>query len=159
MTTFPVYHYCITWDGTRAEVLQTNDLRANMRDVYFSDELPYAAHTYQRNAYAAGLSIMGMEGARPDDFGTYPLREECISALCEVAAQLAHAYDIAIDADHVMTHAEAAIIDGYFGTDDDQRWDMGLLEPIAEPLDSRNALAAGDALRARIAAFAAHIAP
>ena len=155
MTTYPAYHYCITWDGEAAHVVNTHDLRENMRDVYVDDEQPYAAHTSRRNAYAAGLSVMGMQGATPEDFGEYPLREECIDAMCALAAEIAIAFDIDIDADHIMTHAEAAILDGYFGTGENQRWDGARLAPCAAALAPEDAVRAGNDLRARIAAFRA----
>jgi hypothetical protein len=154
-TTFPVYHYCITWDGETAAVVNTHDLRANMRDVYFDDERPYAAHTSRRNAYSAGLSVMGMQGATPEDFGDYTLREECLDAMCALAAELSTAFDIDVDSDHIMTHAEAAILDGYFGLGDDHRWDMALLVPTYAPLTPEIAKTTGDELRARIARFKA----
>ena len=121
-----------------------------MRDVYETHG-PYAAHTYRRNSYAAGLSIMGMKDARPGDFGEYPLREDGIDALCEVAARLARAYGIEIDAQHVLTHAEAAIEDGYFGENDDERWDIARLAPSPEPLTEDDARRTGTLLRAAIA--------
>lgn len=129
-------------------VVTTHDLRANMLDVRQSNA-PYAAHTAGRNSYAAGVAIMAMRDARPDDFGAFPLRDDGIEALCAVAAALARAYDIAIDAAHVMTHAEAAIVDGYFGAGgEEERWDIARLEPSPRPLVEEDARAAGATLRA-----------
>jgi hypothetical protein len=151
---YDAYHYCIaqTLDGDIV-VVQTNDLRANMRNVYEQPELPYAAHTYKRNSYSAGLSIMGMQGARPEDFGQYPLTEALIGALCAVAARIVSPYAIPLDAQHVMTHAEAAIEDGYFGTSDEERWDIARLRPESRPLVPQDARDAGDELRRRIRDF------
>ena len=154
-TTFPAYHYCITWDGEAASVVNTHDLRANMRDVYFDDDRPYAAHTARRNAYAAGLSVMGMQGATPANFGEFPLREECLDAMCLLAAEISDAFDIDVDEKYIMTHAEAAILDGYFGEAEEQRWDGARLVPSAAPLTPEDAKIAGDELRARIARFKA----
>ena len=64
-----------------------------------------------------------MEGSKPDDFGNYPLTEELIDGLCVVGARLTAFYNVPIDAEHIMSHAEAAVREGYFGTGDDQRWD------------------------------------
>lgn len=130
-----------------------------MRDVYATGDETYAQHTYRRNSYSAGLAVMGMSGSRPDDFGTFPLQDACVDAMCECAAAIAAHYRIPIDSDHIMSHAEAAIIDGYFGTADEERWDMGRLHPRAEPLTPDEAIRTGNELRARIAAFAARIAP
>lgn len=145
----PAYHYCVAYDDASVYVVQTNDLRANMRDVYASDA-PYAAHTYRRNSFAAGVSVMGMQGASPSDFGRYPLREEMLDALCVVAARVAAAYGIALDA--IRTHAEAALEDGYFGAGgDDERWDIGRLQPSPATLRPEEARETGQALRERIA--------
>jgi len=112
---FPAYHYCIALSPDGAPtVVETHDPRANMRDVRDGDA-PYAAHTFGRNSYALGLAICGMGEARPDDFGRFPLRDNMIEACCELAAQASTAYRIAIDVESVRTHAEAALVDGYFG--------------------------------------------
>ena len=148
---YSCYHYCVTLENGRPHIIEAHDLRANMRDVRENVDAPYAAHTAGRNAYAAGLSIMAMSGARPDDFGPYPLTAEAIDALCRVAAALASFYAIPIDAGHIMTHAEAAVLDGYFGVAEEERWDIARLTPSALPLTARDAMETGDELRRRIA--------
>jgi hypothetical protein len=148
-TVYPSYHYCVALSGGVPIVVETNDLRANMHDVRQSTD-PYAAHTASRNSYAAGLAVMAMRDARPDDFGEFPLVPEAVDTLCSVAAALARAYDIPLDAAHVMTHAEAAIIDGYFGANgDDERWDIARLQPSPLPLVEDDARRTGEDLRAR----------
>lgn len=150
-TVYPSYHYCITYDPVRGvEAIATHDLRANMRDVYLDAAAEYAAHTYRRNSYAAGLSVMAMKDARPQDFGDFPLREDMIDAMCGVAAAIATQYGIPVDAEHIMTHAEAAVQDGYFGSAEDERWDIACLEPLARSLTPDDALRTGDVLRDRI---------
>jgi hypothetical protein len=148
-TVYPSYHFCITFDGA-AHVVDTNDLRLNMRDVRHGQSQPYVAHTARRNSFAAGISIAAMRDATPSDFGAFPLREETVDAMCRVAAAVARRYAIPIDAEHVMTHAEAASIDGYFGTAPEERWDIALLEPRAEPLTPADAATTGERLRAWI---------
>lgn len=150
VTTYPAYHYCITYVDGIARVVRTNDLRANMRDVRVEPELPYAAHTAGRNSYAAGLSVMGMKDAYPSDFGEFPLRNEAVNAMCRVAAELARFYRIPIDREHIMTHAEAALLDGYFGIRDGERWDIARLTPSLDPLSPDDALETGEELRHRI---------
>jgi N-acetylmuramoyl-L-alanine amidase len=147
-TVYPAYHYCVASDGSSIYVAQTHDLRDNMRDVY-ADDAPYATHTARRNSFAAGLSVMGMQNARSSDFGAYPLRDDMIDVLCAVAARIATAY--AIPLAKILTHAEAAVEDGYFGEGDDQRWDIARFAPSLEPLLAADATAAGIVLRARIA--------
>ncbi|MFN2448831.1 MAG: hypothetical protein ABR508_03420 [Candidatus Baltobacteraceae bacterium] len=151
---FPAYHYCVaTADDGGIVVAKTNDLRANMREVRAEPELPYAAHTRGRNSFAAGISIMAMENANPQDFGRYPLTERLIDALCLTAAHLAKCYHIAIDAEHVMSHAEAALIDGYFGTAPQERWDIARLHPNPAPLEPREGETTGEELRSRMRRF------
>ena len=148
---FPAYHFCLR-GAAGVTVVQTHDLRANMRDVRLEPERPYAAHTFGRNSWSIGIAVCGMAGARPDDFGAFPLLDEQIDALCRVARMLASAYGIAADA--IRTHAEAALEDGYFGAcDDEQRWDIARLVPRPEPLEPHEASVTGDVLRARIAAL------
>ena len=61
-TVFPSYHFCVALENGRIVVAQTNDLRANMRDVSSGGE--YAAHTYRRNSFAAGIALIGMKDAK-----------------------------------------------------------------------------------------------
>ena len=60
---------------------------------------------------------------------------------------------------NVMTHAEAAVEDGYFGTLPEQRWDIARLTPDSRPLEPGDALQIGDELRSRIAAFTCSASP
>ncbi|GAC1505890.1 MAG: hypothetical protein NVS1B14_11330 [Vulcanimicrobiaceae bacterium] len=148
---FPAYHFCIAGDDEGALlVVNTHDIGENMRDVRGEPERPYAAHTRGRNSHAIGLSIMGMEGATPQDFGRFPLTPARIDALCLVAARVAKFYGVRIDAEHIMTHAEAGLLEGYFGTEPQQRWDIARLMPRPEPLSPQDALDAGNELRRRI---------
>jgi hypothetical protein len=147
---FPAYHFCLR-GVSDIVVAQTHDLRANMRDLRLDSPGPYAAHTLGRNSWSIGLALCGMAGARPADFGRYPLTGAQIDALCAVARRLADAYRIPLAA--IRTHAEAALEDGYFGAGDDGlRWDIARLEARPEPLAESEARATGDLLRARIGA-------
>lgn len=153
-TVYPAYHFCIGLDEhSKTFVAQTSDLRLNMRDVRSDPDRPYTAHTRGRNSFAAGLSIMCMQNAQPTDFGVYPLTNNLIDALCYVTAQLAMFYHITTDSTAVMTHAEAAVIDGYFGTAPEQRWDIARLAPCEVPLKEADAATVGDELRQRITAY------
>ncbi|HEY5341803.1 MAG TPA: hypothetical protein VIK27_12310 [Candidatus Aquilonibacter sp.] len=148
-TVYTAYHYCIAMSQGRIAIVETNDLRANMRDVSDTAQ-SYAAHTFGRNGFAAGLSVMAMRDARPDDFGPFPMTQAQIDAMCLVARRLARAYHVPVDPAHVMTHAEAALVDGYYGTGDDERWDIARLTASDDPLLPGDARQTGDALRARI---------
>ncbi|MDP9024569.1 MAG: N-acetylmuramoyl-L-alanine amidase, partial [Candidatus Eremiobacteraeota bacterium] len=112
------------------------------------------AHTYGRNSFAAGISVMAMKGAVPSDFGDYPLTDQLVDALCCVGAAIVRAYGIPVDETHVLTHAEAAIADGYFGEGEGERWDIARLHPDPSPLTVHNAIDTGAELRRRIAARA-----
>jgi hypothetical protein len=147
---FPAYHFCIATSAHGILVVNTHDVRENMRAVYEEPESPYAQHTRGRNSFALGISIMGMEGATPSDFGAYPLTEELIDGLCLVGARLAAFYGVPIDAEHVMSHAEAAVRDGYFGIGEDERWDIARLVPSTKPLVEADAIEVGEELRARM---------
>ncbi len=153
-TVYPAYHFCIGLDAlSQPFVAQTSDLRLNMRDVRSNPDEPYTAHTRGRNSFAAGLSVMCMQDAQPMDFGAYPLTNNLVEALCYVTAQVAAFYNISPDPSAIMTHAEAAVIDGYFGTAPEQRWDIALLAPRAAPLTEADAAIVGDELRARVQAY------
>ncbi len=153
VTLYPSYHVCVALCDGAAVARPTHDLRANMRDLADAEPGSYAAHTAGRNSFAAGLSIMGMRDATPRDFGAYPLTSVQIDAMCAVAAEIARAYGIEVDAAHVLSHAEAAIVDGYFGTQEDERWDIARLEPHDGDPTPGEAIATGDVLRERIRAL------
>jgi hypothetical protein len=148
---FPAYHFCVaTKPSGEIVVVNTHDVRENMRNVYDSPDDPYAAHTRGRNSFALGISIMAMEGSRPEDFGPYPLTEPLIDALCLVGAKLAKFYDVPVDAEHIMSHAEAALHDGYFGTKPEERWDIARLSAEPRPLVPDDGVTVGEELRRRM---------
>jgi hypothetical protein len=151
---YPAYHFCVAKKSSGSiVVVNTHDVRENMRDVYSGPELPYAQHTRKRNSFALGISVMAMQNATPSDFGRYPLTEELIDALCLAGGRLAAFYQVPIDADHIMTHAEAALLDGYFGTAENQRWDIARLTPNPQPLQEREAVDVGEELRHKMRLF------
>jgi hypothetical protein len=148
---FPAYHFCVAvTPDTGIVVVSTHDVRENMRRVDELPHRPYAQHTSKRNSFALGLSVMAMLDATPHDFGAYPLTQALIDGLCVVGGRLATFYGVPIDADHVMSHAEAALRDGYFGTKDHERWDIARLHPSPRPLEPREAIDVGDELRERM---------
>jgi hypothetical protein len=152
-TGYPAYHVCVALDAhDRPVALATHDLRANMRDVRTAGA-PYAAHTSGRNAYAIGIALCAMQAATPQDFGRYPLREDALGLFCSTAARLAAFYAIPVDAEHVATHAEHALADGYFGSGEDERWDVARLVPSPEPLQPDDARRTGERLRGMIRAW------
>ncbi|MDQ6780261.1 MAG: N-acetylmuramoyl-L-alanine amidase [Candidatus Eremiobacteraeota bacterium] len=147
------YHFVVGYRRGELFAQQTHDVRENMRRL--SEDMEYAAHTRGRNSYAIGVSALSMLEATPHDFGTQPLTEQLTDALCAMCGYLARRYDIALDAEHVMTHAEAAIIDGYFGLSPEERWDLARLAPAAGPVTPQEAFVTGELLRERIRAYLA----
>ena len=155
---FPAYHFCIATDEAgEILVVNTHDVRENMRDVYQAPDEPYAAHTRGRNSYAIGISIMAMEGATPENFGRFPLTEPLVDGLCLLGAKLAKYYGVMIDAEHVMSHAEAALHDGYFGTAPEERWDIARLRAEDRPLVPQDGIDIGEELRTRMRRFFAQL--
>lgn len=151
---WPAYHFCVaTQDDGTIVVVHTHDVTENMRNVYEDPDAPYAAHTRGRNSFALGISIMAMEGSNPEDFGKYPLTEELIDGLCKVGAYLADYYGVPIDADHIMSHAEAALHDGYYGTKPEERWDIARLKAEPRPLVEQDGIDVGEELRRRMRSF------
>lgn len=151
---FPAYHFCVATAGAgEIVVVNTHDVRENMRNVYDAPDEPYAAHTRGRNSFALGISIMAMENSRPEDFGAFPLTEPLIDALCLVGAKLAKYYGVSIEAEHIMSHAEAALHDGYFGTLPEERWDIARLRAEPRPLVPQDGVDVGEELRARMRRF------
>lgn len=150
-TTYAAYHVCVARDADGVDrAVLTRDPRANARDVRPTGVVGYGAHVAGRNSFALGIALCAMADATPEDFGPYPVDDAGIDALCRTAARAAIAYGIAIDAEHVRTHAEAAVQDGYFGAGADHRWDIARLEPSPMPLVEADAAQMGDVLRARI---------
>jgi hypothetical protein len=148
---FGAYHFCIARPDD-VIVHHTHALRENMRDVRLDADLPYAAHTSGRNSWALGISIAAMRGATPSDFGSSPLTEPQLDGICAVAARLATFYGV--DTAAILTHAEAALADGYFGSGPGhQRWDIARLRPSPAPLEPAEATRTGDGFRERIAAL------
>jgi hypothetical protein len=111
---------------------------------------PMAEHTWHRNSWALGIAIGGMDGATTHNFGQDPVQLHELQYLCAGAAALALKYDVQADDDlgggehTIMTHAEAALQDAYFG----ERWDLAMFEPgLLTPDGARYH---GNLLRSRI---------
>ncbi len=124
-----------------------------MRDLRSGEPGPYAAHVAGRNSWSVGIAVCAMGGATPADFGRWPITTAQVDAVARVAHVVARAYGVPLAA--IRTHAEDALLDGYFGADvDDCRWDIARLAPSPAPLAPSEATAIGNFLRERIAAAA-----
>ena len=92
------------------------------------DELK--AHTYRRNTGAIGITLCcaldaSWQGEVPD-LGSCPPTTLQLVALAKVVAVLCVGLGLALDEGAVMTHAEAALADGYGAGsgDSETRWDL-----------------------------------
>jgi hypothetical protein len=125
--TFDEYHVNITGDGR--VFVSTNDL-AEVKNA-----------TYRRNTGSIAITLCcAYDATGPDNLGPYPPTEAQINAVSQVICVLADALDLTIDADRVMTHAEAADnLDGLYTHDDYgpdstcERWDLWVLREGEEP--------------------------
>lgn len=114
-TTFDDYHYCINGDG---EIINTRPIT----------EVPEA--TWHRNTGSIAIALCACYAGKPDDLGDYPPTDAQIETLSQMTAAIAEVFENPIDAEHFMTHGEAADIDGYglYSGDPDCRWDLQILQ-------------------------------
>lgn len=124
-------------------------------------DVTYCGSCWHRNSHAVAASISALANGSAADFGPYPLTEHLVDAMCAGAAALCTKYRIdASDPKTCYTHAEAAILDGYFWgdptPDGDTRGDLCVLEAHPEMSTDQlkaNAPLAGAMLRRRIHAY------
>ena len=121
--TFDDYHFCITWDGKKAQVIQTLSLTER------------GSHCWRRNTGNIGVSMMCMAEK-------YPVRLEQVEAMAKLNAELCLYFGLdpngtytaqkidpdsgapifgAFEAPIVSDHAFYARKDGYSSL----RWDIG----------------------------------
>lgn len=131
------YHICILGDG-RIEI-ECDDL-TELR-----------THTWHRNTGAIGIALCCGLGATANngynaDFGLYPPTPEQITAMAEVIAVLSRELVLPIDKNCIMTHCEAALLDGYgpYSGDPETRWDLWYID---DPGTKEKMQPGGDVLR------------
>lgn len=110
----PNYHYCIRGDGTVVENAAPT--------TYLSD------HTKRRNMGSIAIALCCMGNSVVDRFGTYLPTPVQIEKMASLIATLCNRFDIPLTSNHVMTHAEAARLDGYFP----DKWDLWKLTETGE---------------------------
>lgn len=110
------YHICIDENG---EIyIMCDDLRETL------------AHTYMRNRYAVGVSLLCACDAEARNgynawLGYEPPTTKQIEVLAQVVAVLAEEFSLPLDCDdYVMTHCEAAEKDDYGPSTTCERWDL-----------------------------------
>jgi hypothetical protein len=110
------YHICIDKDGSIF--------------IMCDDFTEVLAHTWHRNHFAVGIALCCCADAtcKSDgtiDLGTEPPTAEQIESLAQVVAVLADEYCLPLYCpDYVMTHCEAAELDGYGPSTTCERWDL-----------------------------------
>lgn len=123
---FDDYHFCIDADGN---IECTRDLT----------ETPKA--TYYRNTGSVAIALECCAGAMAFDgippftrLGAYPPTNAQVESMAMLMAMISDVFDIPIDIDHFLTHAEAADnMDGYnshapYGPDNGcERWDLAVI--------------------------------
>ena len=114
---YPDYHISIDADGRIY-------LPYNCKDLTVKRE-----HTWHRNSRAIGIALCACSDAKANsgwncDLGTQPVTSAQIEAMALVVATICtHA---GVPLNHVLTHCEAAIRDGYgpYSGDPQTRWDL-----------------------------------
>lgn len=121
------YHFCIDVGGEITNTLPLTEIPAatyhrNTGSIAIALNCAYGAVAYKGNPYCC---ILGNEPPTTDQ----------IEALAMLSAKIADVFDIPIDIEHFMTHAEAADnLDGYNAHDPYgpsstcERWDLAVLD-------------------------------
>lgn len=111
---FTDYHTCITarrsWYKPWTWVAEAKYMHPYNKALHH--------HTWRRNTDAIAVSC---SGAGPNT----PIRKEQVEVMCLAVARAAVKYNIPVDSDHILTHAESARALGYWPerTDFDGRGD------------------------------------
>lgn len=128
--TFDDYHFCVTGIG---DIINTLPLT----------EIPSA--TWCRNTGSIAISLCCAYDATPKDLGNYPPTDEQMNVLAEMIRIISDVFDIPIDIQHFMTHAEAADnMDGvymhepYGPSTTCERWDLAITKPGDTWMDGGN---------------------
>ena len=129
-----IHHIYLHWTAGRYEQFFDDyhlniDSKGGLRQTC-SQLTELKAHTYKRNSGAIGIALCcaldaSWTGERPD-FGSVPPTFEQLETLCRVVALLCMVLGLPIDDSTVLSHAEAATLDGYGpgSGDADTRWDL-----------------------------------
>lgn len=136
------YHVSIDYDGR----------------IYMPDTLKtYKEHTWHRNSRAVGIALCGCYDASAHagwncNLGSNPPTDMQIEAMAMVTATICKYAGIPVD--NVLTHCEAAKIDGYgpYSGDPETRWDLWYIpdyDGVMRP--------GGDVLRGKIRWYMLHM--
>lgn len=140
---FEDYHINVDYDGSI--YVSTDDLTG------------VKAHTWRRNTGAIGIAMcccldaVAYADGRVD-FGSVPPTAPMVDSTAKVVAVLCEELGLSVDYYSVMTHAEAADIDGYGPSSTFERWDL-LLLPDFPSDELKNG---GDVIRGKAIWFQNH---
>lgn len=116
------------------------------------------SHTWKRNTNAVGISMCCCVGAQANNgydtnFGENPPTQKQIEGMAKVVAVLCENLGLEITAKNVLTHCEAALLDGYgpYQGDPDLRWDLWYLPDDAQ---NNTMISGGDVIRGKAIWFA-----
>ena len=138
------YHYVVDQDGVA--VPGTHPVEANIPPLRSGS---YAAHTYKLNSHSIGIAMSCMAGAteRPFSWGTHPMSEKQVDALCRLAASLCTKHSIKVTPQTILTHAE---VQPTLKVKQRFKWDITVLPGMNKPSDP---VLVGNELRKRIKSY------
>jgi hypothetical protein len=131
--------------GHHYQVFEDYHININAEgEIYLSEDnlSTHLNHTYMRNTGCIGIAMACCAFASPENLGDEPPTEAQIDTMERIVAILSKYLDIPCDANNVMTHAEAALIDGYgFAPGQTyERWDLAILRDGDEWMNGGNEL-------------------
>ena len=137
------YHFIIQPDGTILNGVDKPE-----------DNIPplrpgaYAASTLSFNSYNISIALDAMGGAseRPFNAGRWPITEKQVEALVALTAKLCLKYNIPVQRDRVLSHAE---VEPTLGIKQRNKWDITWLPGMD---GVKNPVLVGDILRQRVRA-------
>lgn len=131
---FNDYHVLITGNG---KVFVSTENLAEIKNA-----------TFMRNTGSVAIALCcAYDAENENNLGDYPPTQEQMNAVAQVICVLADALDLTIDADRVLTHAEAAknkdglhTHDDYgpYSGDPDTRWDLFVVKSGDTPWTGGN---------------------
>lgn len=118
------YHYVVGYEKNTKTLKHFNGTHSIADNVSTNDG-KYAAHTRNLNRGSIGVSICGMVGAtEKGGDGKQPITKEQLEYTAKLVADLCRFYDIPMDRNHVMTHAE---VEERLGVKQAGKWDIDRL--------------------------------
>jgi hypothetical protein len=115
------------WAGYHRYILGNGQVVPNKHPGHSTFGVTPPNHTSGRNtSSSAAFSVSGMAGGSPSNFGNSPIKASQYEAMASSVASLAKSWGWGkndITSKNVITHSEAAKMDGYAG----ERWDLDKL--------------------------------